>query len=105
MEAVDHRVNLIFNVVDNRIPRNAMKNLYLLMQMTHPREDKTVVVGHVPLVRPVLMVAGEIPGLRRYMQHYMIAATLSEAYELLGDTPPPDFHMSMVTRPQPHHYQ
>lgn len=105
MESVDHRVHLIFNVVYIHIPRNTMKNLHLLMRMTHPREDKTVVVGHIPLVRPVLMVAGEIPGLHHYMQHYMFAETLSEAYELLGDNSPPDFHMSMTTHSHQHHYQ
>lgn len=85
MNSVTHRVNLIIYTTEQpiRVPPNALANMRYLMAFTHPREDKTIVVGTVPVLRPVLEVIKHIFGLRRVVENFEFADTLEEAYARL----------------------
>lgn len=89
MNSVDHRVSLIFNVKEENIRENALSNLSRLIRMTHPREDKTVIVGHIPLITPFLDILSKVYGLKALLQNYRTAKTLEEAYTMLGSQPAP----------------
>jgi hypothetical protein len=85
MNSVDHRVNLIIFSTEEiiRLPQNALGNLPTLLRMTHPREDKTVIVGNLPFFRPLMELLGKTVGLRFLVENYMYSNTVEEAYALL----------------------
>jgi hypothetical protein len=85
MNAVPHRVSLIIYSTEQpiRVPPNALANMRLLMAFTHPREDKMVIVGDVPVIRPILQTIKHVFGLRRVVENVEFADTLDEAYARL----------------------
>jgi hypothetical protein len=86
MNSVDHRVNLIIFSREEfiRLPKNALGNLPTLLRMTHPREDKTVIVGNLPFLRPLMEMMGKTVGLRFLVENYSYTNTVEEAYDLLA---------------------
>lgn len=86
MESVDYRVHLIINVKSANLPPNVLSNWSRLMYVTHPREDKTVMVGHLHFVKTVLDILGRVSALRKYVSSYMMADTIEAAYEKLGSS-------------------
>ncbi|MEZ4672145.1 MAG: hypothetical protein R3E39_29920 [Anaerolineae bacterium] len=85
MNSVEHRVHLIFHPVDNkfRLPTNALSRIPSLIEMTHPREDQTVLVAHSPLIKGILNIVGRVHGLQEAIAKYHFAKTLAEAYDIL----------------------
>jgi hypothetical protein len=85
MNAVSHRVSLIIYSTEQpiRLPPNALANMRYLMAFTHPREDKMILVGDVPVIRPLLQTIKHIFGLRRVVENFEFVDTLEDAYARL----------------------
>jgi hypothetical protein len=56
------------------------ENLRDRLSFTRPREDKTIVVGDVPVIRPIFQTIKQVFGLRRIVENLEFADTLEEAY-------------------------
>ncbi len=87
MDSVKHRVHLIIFTQDAliEVPPNALMHLPRLMKMTHPREDKTIIVGHFPIFTTLLNIIRQLPGMKRYVDNFWFAPTLAAAYEKLAE--------------------
>ena len=84
IESVPHRVNVIYHLVEKstQLPPLILLHMPRLMRMTHPREDRSVVVGRMQFAERFLAILGNM-GLREYTERYQFVDTLDEAYQLL----------------------
>lgn len=85
MNTVKHSVHLIFHPVDNkfRIPANALGRIPKLMELTHPRENQTVIVGYALVLKNVLGIIKRVYSFNELVDKYHFANTLEAAYALL----------------------
>lgn len=84
MDSVPHRVHIIYHLVDNttRIPPLILLHMPRLMRMTHPREDRSVVVGRMQFAERFFAILANM-GLREYTERYQFVDTLDEAHAVL----------------------
>jgi len=85
METVPYRVHLIYHLIEHstRIPPLILLHMPRLMKMTHPREDRSVIVGRMQFAERFLAILSNM-GLRDYAERYQFVDTLDEAYQILA---------------------
>jgi hypothetical protein len=84
VETVPHRVHVIYHFLSGKInvPPLVLLHMPELMRMSHPREDRTVLVGTSIFAKRFLNVLASM-GLREFTERFSFVETLPEAYQQL----------------------
>lgn len=84
VETVPHRVHVIYHMIEPRLrfPPLVLLHMPKLLRMSHPRQDRSVVVGRIQFAERFLAILGNM-GLREYTERYHFADSLDEAFQYL----------------------